>query len=150
MKKYNTIAVGTDGSDTALEAVKTAASLAAVYEAELVIICAYFNNTGSLLGSRQADATSIPVISEDNAREFLTEAEQIAEAEGAQRVMLRAVAGAPVEALLHTLEEVKADLAVVGNRGVNSLTGRVFGSIPTGVSRKAHMDVMLVNTSEVR
>ncbi|MGP6174902.1 universal stress protein [Corynebacterium sp. A21] len=150
MKKYSTIAVGTDGSDSALEAVKTAASLATVYEAELVIICAYFNNTGSLLGSRQADATSIPVVSQENAQEFLREAQQAAETEGAQRVTLRDVSGVPVEALLHTLDEVKADLLVVGNRGVNSLTGRVFGSIPTGVSRKAHVDVMLVNTSDGR
>lgn len=150
MKKYTTIAVGTDGSDSAMEAVRTAASLAVVYGAQLNIICGYFSNTGSLLGTRQADSTAIPVVSEANANDYLRQAAQVARSEGAEQVELRPVDAAPVDALLHAIHEVEADLLVVGNRGMNTLTGRVFGNVPTGVVRRAHVDVMLVNTSDHR
>ncbi|QGU07241.1 Universal stress protein [Corynebacterium occultum] len=147
MKKYHTIAVGTDGSESAMEAVKTAASLAGLYQAELVVICAHYSNTGSLLGARQSDISSIAVISEDDAQEHLAAAREVAQAEGAKAISLHLAEGSPADVLVRTLAEVGADLVVVGNKGVNTLSGRVFGSIPTEVSRKAHIDVMLVNTS---
>lgn len=149
-KKYETIAVGTDGSDSALEAVRTAASLAAAYDATLVLVCAHYNSTGSLLNSPQADSSSIPVVSRSNAEEFLAEARSTAEEEGATKFELRAHEGTPVEVLLDAITDLNADLLVVGNRGMNSLTGRVFGNIPTGVARKSPVDVMLVNTSAIR
>lgn len=150
MKKYHTIAVGTDGSESAMEAVQTAASLASLYQAELVIICAHYSNTGSLLGARQSDISSIAVISEDDAREHLAAARAVAQEEGAKAISLHTQEGTPAEVLVRTIEKVGADLMVVGNRGVHTLTGRVFGSVPTEVSRKAHIDVMLVNTSGTR
>lgn len=150
MSKYQTIVVGTDGSDSALEAVRTAGSLAAAYGATLVIVCAHYSSTGSLLSSPNADASSIPVVSRSSAEEYLTEAQKAAEAEGAGKVRGHTLEGTPVEVLLAAIEEFDADLLVVGNRGVKSLTGRVFGNIPTGVVRKASVDVMLVNTSEAR
>ena len=40
----------------------------------------------------------------------------------------------------------KADLLVVGNRGINSLTGRLLGSVPADVTRQSDCDVMIVHT----
>jgi nucleotide-binding universal stress UspA family protein len=42
--------------------------------------------------------------------------------------------------------DVKADLLVVGNRGINSLTGRLLGSVPADVARQSDCDVMIVHT----
>ena len=39
-----------------------------------------------------------------------------------------------------------ADLLVVGNRGINSLTGRLLGSVPADVARQSDCDVMIVHT----
>ena len=39
-----------------------------------------------------------------------------------------------------------ADLLVVGNRGLNTLTGRLLGSVPSGTARKATCDVLIVHT----
>ena len=38
------------------------------------------------------------------------------------------------------------DLLVVGNRGINSLTGRLLGSVPADVARQSDCDVMIVHT----
>ena len=42
MHTYTSIAVGTDGSPTSLVAVRAAASLARVYDAQLTVICAHY------------------------------------------------------------------------------------------------------------
>lgn len=146
MKNYQTIAVGTDGSDSALEAVRTAASLARVYQSKLVVICAYYRSSGSLLDSPQADPTATPVVSQQQAREILAEAAEAATEEGAENVDLEDRSGSAVEVLVALLEEVNADLLVVGNRGINSLTGRLLGSVPADVARQSDCDVMIVHT----
>ena len=39
--RYQTVLVGTDGSDTSLQAVATAAELAGAMTAQLLVVCAY-------------------------------------------------------------------------------------------------------------
>ncbi|WIM68750.1 universal stress protein [Corynebacterium breve] len=147
MHKYNTITVGTDGSASSLMAVRTAASLARAYDAHLVIVCAYYNTTGSLLNSPSAEYSTLPVVSDSRAEEYLAQAQAVAEEEKATNVTAAALSGSPVQMLIDAVEKYDADLLVVGNRGVNTLSGRVFGNIPTGVARKANVDVMIVDTS---
>ena len=61
-------------------------------------------------------------------------------------VVERAVVGAPVESLLALVEELEADLIVIGNRGLNTITGRLLGSVPSDVARKSTSDVLIVHT----
>ena len=61
---------------------------------------------------------------------------------GAGEVRTLAVAGSPVEVLLDVVRRESADLLVVGNRGLNSLAGRLLGSVPQNVSHKAGCDVL--------
>jgi nucleotide-binding universal stress UspA family protein len=35
---------------------------------------------------------------------------------------------------------------VVGNRGLNTLAGRILGSVPSEAARKAGVDVLIVHT----
>ena len=42
--------------------------------------------------------------------------------------------------------DYSAELLVVGNRGINSLTGRLLGSVPADVARQSDCDVMIVHT----
>lgn len=46
------------------------------------------------------------------------------------------------------VQETGIDLIVVGNKGINTLSGRVFGNIPTEVVRNSSVNVMIVNTAE--
>ncbi|WP_018296338.1 universal stress protein [Corynebacterium lubricantis] len=147
MHSYNTIIVGTDGSASSYLAVRSAASLARAYGAELLVICAYYNTTGSLLNSPTSEYSTLPVVSDSRAEEYLEKAGVIAAEESAENVRLIAKAGSPVNVLVESVRDHSADLLVVGNRGVNSLSGRVFGNIPTGVARQSKCDVMIVDTS---
>ncbi|WP_175272166.1 universal stress protein, partial [Prescottella equi] len=65
---------------------------------------------------------------------------------GAKDIVERAVVGAPVDSLLALVDEVEADLLVVGNRGLNTLTGRLLGSVPSDAARKSTCDVLIVHT----
>ncbi|MCH6196200.1 universal stress protein [Corynebacterium mastitidis] len=148
MISYTTVAAGTDGSDTALVAVRKAASLARVYQAKLVLICAYYEASGSVLNSPGSEATSVPVVSQQRADEYLEEARAVAAEEGAEDIELYKTSGAPIVALTEAAKEKEADLLVLGNKGMHSLSGRIFGNIPTGVARKSPVDVMIVNTEQ--
>ena len=66
---------------------------------------------------------------------------------GAGEVRTVAVAGSPVEALLDVVRREHADLRVGGNRGLNSVTGRLLGSVPAGATRRSACDVLVVHTT---
>lgn len=148
MLTYDVISVGTDGSETSLRAVRAAASMARVYEAKLVIVSAFYNHSGSVLGAPSSGDTAVPMVSEDMAESYLSHAVEVAKAEGAERVEIIAKSGDPVKALLAVGQDENVDLFVVGNRGVNSVRGRVFGSVPTELTRKSRVDVVVVNTTD--
>nr|WP_280204429.1 universal stress protein [Nocardia farcinica] len=78
--------------------------------------------------------------------EILRIARDKAVASGAKNIIERPVVGEPVESLLNLVKETEADLLVVGNRGLNTLTGRLLGSVPSDVARKSRSDVLIVHT----
>jgi nucleotide-binding universal stress UspA family protein len=57
------------------------------------------------------------------------------------------VAGSPVEVLLDVVRREQADLLVVGNRGLNSIKGRLLGSVPADATRRSACDVLIVHTT---
>jgi len=69
---------------------------------------------------------------------------------GAKDVDTLAVEGDPVDALVSLVEKRKVDLLVVGNRGLNSLAGRLLGSVPANISHRAACDVLIVHTTTGR
>lgn len=148
MADYRTVVVGTDGSDSSLHAVARAGAIAGD-SATLVIACAYFPNDGRS-ASAAGDvlgADAYQVMGSSPTEEILRAAKERAVAAGATEVTTRAVKGAPVEALLQLVSDVQADLLVVGNKGLNSIAGRLLGSVPADVARKASSDVLIVHTT---
>ncbi|AKE41123.1 putative stress related protein [Corynebacterium kutscheri] len=144
MSSYTTIVVGTDGSASSFLAVERAAHMAAVFDALLVLGCAYYESNDEINAHIRRD--SITVIGMDEAAENLTKAIEYATACGAKKVETAIRRGTPVEALMAIVNEYDADLLVVGNRGINSLTGRLLGSVPADVARQSDCDVMIVHT----
>lgn len=147
MVAYSTIVTGSDGSESSLHAVRSAASLAHAYGARLIIVSAYYQKNGLIIDAK-ADANALPVINREAADEILRDAEKVATDEGASDVELRALNGAPVAVLRRVVEEAAADLVVIGNRGLRTLSGRVFGSIPSEVTRRFDVDVLVVNSDD--
>ena len=121
MRAYRTVVVGTDGSESSLRAVEKAGALA-------------------------GDADAYQITGSAPTHEILRTAREHATKVGAKNIEERAIVGAPVESLLQLVDDVKADLLVVGNRGLNSLTGRLLGSVPSDAARKSTCDVLIVHT----
>jgi len=145
---YRTVVVGTDGSDSSLRAVDRAASIASAADARLVIACAYYPATEREV-QRAAEALrdeAYQVVGSAPAEDTLQTAHDRAVAAGARNIVKIPVVGAPVEALLELVGDQQADLLVVGNRGLNTLTGRLLGSVPSDTARRASCDVLIVHT----
>jgi nucleotide-binding universal stress UspA family protein len=145
MSAYQTVVVGTDGSDSSLRAVERAARIAG--DAKLIVASAYLphgddNRAADVLRDESYKVTgSAPIY------EILHTAKERAHNAGAKNVEERAIVGAPVDALVSLAEDVKADLLVVGNVGLSTIAGRLLGSVPANVSRRAKVDVLIVHTT---
>jgi nucleotide-binding universal stress UspA family protein len=114
----------------------------------LVIACAYYpadpKDTAHAADVLRDEAYQ--VTGSEPTYEILRTAREKATVAGAKNIVERPVVGSPVESLLALVAEVEADLIVIGNRGLNTLTGRLLGSVPSDVARKATSDVLVVHT----
>jgi nucleotide-binding universal stress UspA family protein len=148
MGAYQTVLVGTDGSDSSLRAVDRAAEIARDAAARLVIVCAYEPATPREVAAAEdvLGDEAFSVVGSAPAEETLRTAAERAAARGAGKIERVAVPGEPVKSLLGVQEEQRADLLVVGNRGLNSLAGRLLGSVPAAVTRRSPCDVLIVHT----
>ncbi|WP_194820327.1 universal stress protein [Nocardia sp. XZ_19_385] len=148
MTAYRTIVVGTDGSDSSYVAVEKAAALAGAADATLIVACAYYptddRDVAAAADVLKEEAYQVRGSAPTN--EILRVARDRATEAGAKDIVERAVVGEPVESLLNLVREVDADLLVVGNRGLNTLAGRLLGSVPSDVARKSRSDVLIVHT----
>lgn len=149
MSAFKRIVVGSDGSETSLLAVDRAAAFAAVSGAELLVVSAYepARRADVELANDVLGAESFQVAGSAPAESTLRVAADRARAAGAEKIETRAVKGAPVDVLEKSVRESDADLLVVGNVGLNTLAGRILGSVPRGVVRRADIDVLIVHTS---
>ncbi|SPM28155.1 universal stress protein [Mycobacterium terramassiliense] len=151
MSAYQTVVVGTDGSDSSLRAVDRAAAIAAEHGAKLIIATAhtpvpvekgrYAIPPGSDHGQDYRTVGEAPFYA------ILQNARERAHQAGARNVEEKPVVGAPINALVQLAEEIAADLLVVGNVGLSSVAGRLLGSVPSEVSRRARTDVLIVYTT---
>lgn len=149
---YKTIVVGTDGSSSSFRAVKIAGQLAGATGANLVLTCAYrpIPDRERAAAAEQLGDLAYKVAGATPAEEALRAAREHAIAAGAASVEETAVAGDAVDALVQVATERDADLVVVGNRGLNSLAGRLLGSVPSTLTHRAHCDVLIVHTTTGR
>jgi nucleotide-binding universal stress UspA family protein len=146
---FKRIVVGTDGSETAAEAVHQAVDLAKLSGATLSIVSAYQPISGRRVKDEQAGAPA-DVQYEIGPREdvnlLLDAAAASARGEGIE-VQTHPVEADPADAILNVAEEVKADLIVVGNKGMTGARRYLLGSVPNNVSHHAPCSVIIVRTS---
>jgi nucleotide-binding universal stress UspA family protein len=134
----STVAVGTDGSETAEEAVRQAAEIARRYEAKLMLLSAFPpQGFAAYAGIEWASD------SQTHARTLLERSETALRREGIE-CETRSAEGDPADVLVRLAEECGADLLVIGNKGIKR---RVLGSVPNTVMHKADCSVMVVKTT---
>lgn len=146
---YSLVLVGTDGSDSSFRAVDRAALIARDAGATLVLACAYRPMSDRELRDAEdaLGGESYKVSGATPAEDVLRDAADRAKALGARDVEIQAVEGDAVDGLIDMVERRRADLVVVGNRGLNSLAGRMLGSVPANISHRAKCDVLIVHTT---
>ena len=138
----STVAVGTDGSETADEAVKQAAEIARRFGAKLVLLSAFQDSRPATTRDREIE---LQWATHSSAR-MTTILDQLKDEMVATGLdcETRAEEGDPAEVLVRLAAECDADLLVVGNRGMQR---RVLGSVPNSVTHKADCSVMVVKTT---
>jgi nucleotide-binding universal stress UspA family protein len=148
---FSSIVAGTDGSGSAGEAVRQAAELAKEFGATLHIVCAY--KTGAMIQSLAVNPlVGAAANAYDAERDLAIQSEGIAEAAatefgGGVKVEAHSVPGDPAEAIIDIAEAVKADLIVVGNKGMTGAKRFLLGSVPNKVAHQAPCSVMIVHTT---
>lgn len=146
---FSRIVVGTDGSETAAEAVRQAVDLAKIAGARLSIVSAYEPVPKRRLEGEQHGAPA-DVQHEIGPREdvnlILDAASAAAKQEGLD-VQTHPIEGGPSDALLSVAEETSADLIVVGNKGMTGAKRFLLGSVPNNVSHHAPCSVLIIRTT---
>lgn len=146
---FTRIVVGTDGSDTAGEAVRQAVDLAKMAAAQLSVVSAYEPVPERQVKDEQREAPAdvqYEIGPRENVNIVLNAAAATAKAEGVE-VQTHPVEGDPAEAILNVAEETKADLIVVGNKGMTGARRFLLGSVPNKVSHHAPCSVIIVRTT---
>jgi nucleotide-binding universal stress UspA family protein len=141
-----TIAVGTDGSETAAQAVDFAIDMAERYGSKLVVISSYAPVSEDRLRGEQADAPQEiqwAINPMEDVEAILGKVEEKAQARGLETVV-EARQGSPADVLCAAAEDREADVLVVGSKGMHR---RVLGSVPNTVSHKAPCSVVIVKTT---
>ena len=146
---FTRIVVGTDGSDTAEEAVSQAIDLARLTGATLSVVSAFAPVSkrriqGEVEGAPPDIANQIGPREDVNL--VLDAAAASARKEGIE-VQTHPVEGDPAEGILNVAEETKADLIVVGNKGMTGARRFLLGSVPNNISHHAPCSVMVVRTT---
>jgi nucleotide-binding universal stress UspA family protein len=146
---YRRIVVGTDGSDTATEAVRHAARLAAATGAGLTVVTGFTPDPATERARAEAPEEVRWRINDSfGAEEKAGQACRLAAEEGVATVDSRTRSGDPAEILIDTATEVGADVIVVGSKGMASPARFILGSVPNKVSHHAPCDVLIVHTTD--
>ena len=146
---FGRIVVGTDGSDTASAAIARAIEVAKASQAQLEIVSAYEPISGDRLRGESAELPG-DVQHAVSPREDVNLILEGAAAEGKKEgleVITHPREGDPADAILDVAEENKADLIVVGNKGMTGAKRFLLGSVPNKISHHAPCDVLIVRTT---
>jgi len=146
---FGSIVVGTDGSETAKEAVRQATELAKGLDAALYIVSAYEPVPESRLRSERKDAPDDlqwSINPREDVEATLNQAAEEIQADGV-KVETFPREGDPADAILDVAEERNADLIVVGNKGMTGAKRFLLGSVPNKVSHHAPCSVLIIRTT---
>jgi nucleotide-binding universal stress UspA family protein len=137
----STVAVGTDGSATADQAVKEAAEIARRFDAKLVLLSAFKESNAP--PSKSDIELQWAVSSQARVLAILERVEAELGQDGVD-CETRVGNGEPAEVLVRLASDCSADLLVIGNRGMKR---RMLGSVPNTVTHKAECSVLVVKTT---
>jgi nucleotide-binding universal stress UspA family protein len=146
---FKSIVVGTDGSETATQAVREAVDLAGAVGATIELVSAYTPVPEKRLAAERREAPEDmqwAINPREDVELSLNSAAEIARGAGVA-VNTHARQGDPADAILDVAEERDADLVIVGNKGMTGAKRFLLGSVPNKVSHHAPCSVLIVRTT---
>ena len=146
---FSSIVVGTDGSETATQAVRQAVELAATLGATIEMVSAYEPVPAERLRDERREMPQDiqwAINPREDVDDTLEAAADVAREAGVP-VNTYARQGDPADAILDVAEERGADLIVVGNKGMTGAKRFLLGSVPNRVSHHAPCSVLIIRTS---
>ncbi len=146
---FKSIVVGTDGSDTAGQAVRQAVDLARAVGAKIELVSAYEPVPAQRLREERREAPEDlqwAISPREDVDATLDAAAKIVREAGVA-VDIYPRLGDPADAILDVAEEREADLIVVGNKGMTGAKRFLLGSVPNKVSHHAPCSVMIIRTT---
>jgi nucleotide-binding universal stress UspA family protein len=127
---YRRILVGVAKTESARRAVDVALDLAERYDAELHLVMAFDRGGGGGRDPRQ------------DAEGHLASIQKLTSV----GTRIHVLPGDPADIVLTVADEVKADLIVVGNKGMHGAR-RILGSVPNSVAHGAGCSVLIADTT---
>jgi nucleotide-binding universal stress UspA family protein len=141
---YASIVVGTDGSETAKQALLHAMDLAAVNSGTVHIVSAYRSSGAAVRVGTEAEHWYVDTRTKIDA--ILDSAAAMARSRGIA-AETHAVETDPGDAIVAIAGEVGADAVVVGNKGMRGAKRFLLGSVPNKVAHNAPCTVVIVKTT---
>jgi nucleotide-binding universal stress UspA family protein len=146
---FRSIVLGTDGSETANEAVRQAIDLASQIGAEINLVSAYEPVSSARLREEAAEApkdVEWMINPREDVDAVLGQAAEMANRAGV-KTHTHAREGDPADAILDVAEEVNADLIIVGNKGMTGARRFLLGSVPNKISHHAPCSLLIIRTT---
>src|SRR5881227_118415 len=146
---FGSIVVGTDGSETAGEAVRQATELSKAIGAKVNLVSAFEPVGSQRLREERVEAPDDMQWSINEREDVEATLKNAAETVGEAGVDVETFArqGDPADAILDVAEEQNADLIVVGNKGMTGAKRFLLGSVPNKVSHHAPCSVLIIRTT---
>lgn len=142
------VLVCSDGSPSGLYAVETALEVAARFQATLCHLTIYnpalLQSVGAITPGAVISTETIAQQAEEKQEEMEREARDMLCERNISCQFLRRM-GPPVETIAHAVEEMHADLLVIGRRGLEGLDRVLLGSVSQEVVHMAHCPVLVAH-----
>ncbi|GHJ55183.1 universal stress protein [Nonomuraea sp. TT08I-71] len=139
------VVVGVDGSSTSLTAAEHAARAAVARSRPLHLVHGYLHPLGYGVPLNPYDL-GVPAPTEESRKMLEQVAAELVGRHPTLRAEVRQVAGGPGVTLIE--ESRRAELVVVGSRGVGGFAGLLLGSVSNQVAQHAHCPVLVVRPAE--
>jgi nucleotide-binding universal stress UspA family protein len=141
----DSIVVGTDGSETAKQAVSEAVRLARALDAEVHVVSAFEPLRAHVAGAPAGAAKVWAPLPDDQVEATLSQAAAGIRLAGV-KVTPHAIQKDAADALLEVAEKVGATMIVVGSKGMHGARRFALGNVPNKVSHRARCNVLIVAT----
>jgi nucleotide-binding universal stress UspA family protein len=137
---FHRIVMASDGSEKAIQAIRAGMELAGDYHADVSVLNVFEPSTAYPCVVRASD----PHIYSARVREVIARQLEPISAGTGVAYRLSQQQGHPAESLVDFAEQRKADLIVVGSRGIGGFHRLLLGSVSTSVLHHAHCSVLIV------